>query len=542
MSFPPAGFGTVTLARASRRGREERRLRRLALARIAWVVRIAWFVQIAWFVLIATVTMSLARPATAAEPLGLEERLDAILASRALRGARVAVLVVTRREVRVVYARDPDRALVPASNLKILTAIAALSAFGPTHRFTTELFAERAPDVDGAIEVLTVRGGDPALTSEAVWRMTADLRRLGVRRIRWGLRLDDSGFDGERWHPSWGPVSARAYHAPVGALSVNYGAFAVEVSAGAKTGDPLRVNLDPPIPFLRLSNRGRTGPARSRLSLSVDREPANGVEQVLVTGAVPAGSPAETYYRSVRDPARYAGAVIRAQLAANGIDVGDGTEIGPVPPTAALLLAFEGLPLSEVVRRMVKFSNNAIAESLVKALGARMTGGPGTWKSGIRALRTELGSLGLDVGRLTLVDGSGLSRANRVAPSSLVAALRLADGSFHFGPELIGALPIAAADGTLEERAEGAAHRVRAKTGLLTRVTALSGFAERADGNQVVFSVVANGYRGGDQAAMDALDRLVSELVAEDPSVEAGEARPAGPLASRSERTGPGGL
>ncbi len=454
--------------------------------------------------------------ATAAVPLGLEERLDAVLASRALRGARIAVLVVTRGEGRILYARNPDRALVPASNLKILTAIAALSAFGPTHRFTTELFADEAPDAEGAIDVLTIRGSDPALTSEGVWRMTADLRLLGLRRVRWGLRLDDSVFDGERWHPSWGRVSARAYHAPVGALSVNYGAFAVEVSAGANPGDPVRVNLDPPISFLRLSNRSRTGPARSRRSLSVDRESANGVEQVLVSGVVPAGSCPKTYYRSVRDPARYAGAVIRAQLAANGIDVGGGTAIGPVHSTATPLLAFEGLPLSEVVRRMVKFSNNAIAESLVKALGARTTGGPGSWESGIRALRTELASLGLDVGLLTLVDGSGLSTGNRVPPRSLVAALRIADGSFHFGPELIGALPIAAADGTLEERAEGAAHRVRAKTGLLTRVTALSGFADRIDGGQVVFSVLANGYRGSDQEAMDVLDRLVSELVAED--------------------------
>lgn len=495
--------------------------------------------------LVAAVTMGLALPATAAAPLataavslGLEERLDAVLASRALRGARVAVLVVSRGEGRILYARNPDRALVPASNLKILTAIAALSAFGPTHRFRTELFADEALDAAGAIDVLTIRGSDPALTSEGVWRMTADLRLLGLRRVRWGLRLDDSVFDRERWHPSWGRVSARAYHAPVGALSVNYGAFAVEVSAGANPGDPVRVNLDPPIPFLRLSNRGRTGPARSRRSLRVDRESANGVEQVVVSGVVPAGSPPKTYYRSVRDPARYAGAVIRAQLAANGIDVGGGTAIGPVHSTATPLLTFEGLPLSEVVRRMVKFSNNAIAESLVKALGARRTGGPGSWESGISALRTELASLGLDVGLLTLVDGSGLSTANRVPPRSLVAALRIADGSFHFGPELIGALPIAAADGTLEDRAAGAAHRVRAKTGLLTRVTALSGFAERIDGGQVVFSVLANGYRGSDQEAMDALDRLVSELIAEDPTIEPGEAQPARPMAARVGRPG----
>ncbi|MDH3213869.1 MAG: D-alanyl-D-alanine carboxypeptidase/D-alanyl-D-alanine-endopeptidase [Myxococcales bacterium] len=463
---------------------------------------------------LAAIAVGLALPASAVLPSPLEQRLDAALAARVLRGARVAGLVVGREDGRVLYARSPDRGLVPASNLKILTAIAALSAFGPSHRFRTELFAGAPPDADGAIDVLSIRGSDPALTSEEIWRLAADLRRLGVRRIRGGLRLDDSGFDGERWHPSWGRVSARAYHAPVGALSVNYGAFAVEVGAGEEPGDPVRVILDPPLPFLRLVNRARTGRARARSSLRVEPAASNGFEDVVVSGVVPAGREAKTYYRSVRNPARYAGAVIRYQLEANGIEVAGETITGPVPDAVTLLLSFEGKSLGEIVRLFVKFSNNAIAESLVKAMGARATGAPGTWKSGVAAMLAELASLGLDVEPLTLVDGSGLSYANRVPPRSFVEALRIADRSFRFGPELVAALPIAASDGTLEERAEGAADRVRAKTGLLTRVTALSGFAQRADGGEVVFCVMVNGYRGSDEEAMEALDRFVSELVA----------------------------
>jgi PBP4 family serine-type D-alanyl-D-alanine carboxypeptidase len=467
-----------------------------------------------WKWVLVALAVGSALPAHADSPLPLEERLDAVLRSRSLRGAKVAALIVGRRDGRVVYARSPDRPLVPASNMKVLTAIAALSAFGPSHRFSTDLYADAPPDAEGAIDVLSIYGGDPALTSEEVWRMAADLRRLGIRRIRKGLRLDDSGFDGERWHPSWGRVSARAYHAPVGALSVNYGAFAVEVGAGAKPGDTVRVIIDPPVPFLRLSNRARTGRPRARRSLLVERASANGFEDVVVSGVVPAGSAAKTYYRSVRNPARYAGAVIRAQLEANGIEVAGETLVGTVPENATPLLAFRGKPLAEIVRLFLKFSNNAIAESLVKAIGARATGGPGTWENGIPAVRAELSSLGLDLEPLTLVDGSGLSYANRVAPRSLVEALRIADRSFDFGPELVSALPIAAADGTLEERAEGAAHRVRAKTGLLTRVTALSGFAARADGSELAFCVMVNGYRGSDEEAMGALDRFVSEIVA----------------------------
>lgn len=472
---------------------------------------------------LAALALWLIGPARAGAESELAARLDAALATRALRGARTAALVVAREDGGVLYARNPDRALVPASNLKILTAIAALAMFGPAHRFTTELLAEGPPDSEGAIGVLSVRGGDPALTSEQVWRLAADLRRLGLRRVRGGLLLDDSAFDGEHWNPSWGKVSARAYHAPVGALTVNYGAFAVEVGAGTKPGDPVRVFVDPPLPLFRVSNRARTGPEGARNSLRVERGAADGFEHLVVSGVVPAGSPPETYHRSVRNPARYAGGVIRAQLEANGIAVEGEMRAGIAPDSAAPLLVFEGKPLGQVVRLLAKFSNNAIAESLLKAMGARATGGPGSWESGLVAMRDQLVAAGLDMRGVTLADGSGLSYENRVPPRALVEALRLADGSFRFGPELVAALPIAGADGTLEERAEGAAHAVRAKTGLLTRVTALSGFAQLGDGAQAVFSVIVNGYRGSDEAAMEALDRFVSELTG-----DVGERSPSG--------------
>jgi D-alanyl-D-alanine carboxypeptidase/D-alanyl-D-alanine-endopeptidase (penicillin-binding protein 4) len=104
-----------------------------------------------------------------------------------------------------------------------------------------------------------------------------------------------------------------------------------------------------------------------------------------------------------------------------------------------------------------------------------------------------------------------------VSARLLVAALRVADASFEIGPEFVAALPIAAADGTLERRADAAAGRVRAKTGLLTRVTGLSGFAKDALGREFVFSVLANGYRGSDREAMDALDGFAAALVNSSP-------------------------
>jgi D-alanyl-D-alanine carboxypeptidase/D-alanyl-D-alanine-endopeptidase (penicillin-binding protein 4) len=207
-----------------------------------------------------------AATAARAEP-PLADRLDEALSARALRGAQLGALVVTREGGRVLYERAADRGLVPASNQKILTAIAALSAFGPTHHFPIEVFSEAAPDSEGAVGNLFLRaGGDPSLTSEDFWRLAADLRKAGVRHVKGGVVVDDSAFDGERWHPAWGPVSARAYHAPIGAFTVNYGAFAVAVQAGAEPGDPVRVSIDPPVPYLRLVNRAPSRAAAARPS------------------------------------------------------------------------------------------------------------------------------------------------------------------------------------------------------------------------------------------------------------------------------------
>jgi D-alanyl-D-alanine carboxypeptidase/D-alanyl-D-alanine-endopeptidase (penicillin-binding protein 4) len=247
---------------------------------------------------------------------------------------------------------------------------------------------------------------------------------------------------------------------------------------------------------------------------------------VVVSGVAAAGGTGETVYRSVLDPVAYASSVLRMQLEANGIAVNGAPRRAVVPESAAPILTFDGRSMAQIVRLFLKYSNNAIAEGLVKALGARATGDKGSWRNGVPAMRGALAAVGLSTEGMTIVDGSGLSYDNRVSPRQMAAALRLAGSSFRFGPEFVASLPIAAGDGTLEKRAAEAAGAVRAKTGLLTRVTALSGFAELADGTQVVFSLIANGFRGDAERAMDAVDGFVSALTADSsPAAQAGDGR-----------------
>jgi serine-type D-Ala-D-Ala carboxypeptidase/endopeptidase (penicillin-binding protein 4) len=458
-----------------------------------------------------------AGPARGAEPSAWEASLRRALAVRGLAGASLSALVVERASDQEVLAAHPDAALMPASTQKVLTAVAALSVFGPAYRFVTEVRASRPIGVDGAVGDLFVGGGDPALTSEQWWRLAADLRALGLREVRGDLVLDDGLFDEERWHPSWEPVTARAYHAPVSPVAANFGAFRVRIAPGAAPGDPVATAIDPPVPYLVLVNEARTGKPRAKLTLAVERVAVPGAERVRVSGVVPAGSEPDDVWRSVADPLGYAAAVLRMQLEANGVHVAGGVRRGAAGPEASLLLAFEGMPLHDIASLFLKYSNNFIAECLLKwmALGPAPApeAKPASWPAGAAALRARLVALGIPLGEAKLVDGSGLSRANRVSARLLVEALRRGAASFDAGPELLAGLPIAALDGTLERRANGARGRVRAKTGSLDGVSSLAGFARTERGRELVFAVIVNAPRHGDAAASAALDDFAAALV-----------------------------
>jgi D-alanyl-D-alanine carboxypeptidase/D-alanyl-D-alanine-endopeptidase (penicillin-binding protein 4) len=443
--------------------------------------------------------------------------LDHAAAAQGLQGASLSALVVDRGSGAPLWAREADALLVPASTQKLLTAVAALHAFGPAHRFVTALRASRPIGTDGAIGDLFVRGGDPALTSEQWWRLAADLRALGLREVRGDLVLDDSLFDAVRWHTSWEPITARAYHAPIGALAANFGAFRVRVGPGAAAGAPLEARVDPPVDYLRVQNDGRTGKPRSPPTLAVERRSAEGEERIHIQGSVPLGAAPDEIWRSAADPLAYAGAVLRMQLEANGIRVAGAVRRGVAGPEARPLLEFEGLPLEQVASLFLKYSNNFIAESLVKWLALGPAPGPAdppaSWAAGTRALSAQLSGLGVPLGAARIADGSGLSRSNRISARILVETLRRGERLFVGGPELLAALPLAAEDGTLRRRTREVRGHVRAKTGSLDGVSSLAGFARTESGRDLVFAILANGFRSGDGAAAAALDAWVAALV-----------------------------
>lgn len=472
---------------------------------------------------VATVAGLALLPRTGGAAGEADRTLVELLRSPVLRGARVGLLVADLDTGETLLERSSRELFVPASNQKLLTAAAALLHWGPTHRFETRVLAERALDAEGVLagRLWIVGSGDPSLVSESIWKLAEDLRLLGLLDIRGGLGVDATLFDARHTHPDWEPLSSNAYHARVAAFAVNYSSFRVEVMPGR--GRAAKVSLAPDVSYFRLLGGVTTAPGRAPLELALEPLPDRSGELVRLRGAIARDAEPKTFWRAVSLPELYAVAVLRRQLEAHGIRPGAGLALGPVPTDARELLRFSGAPISEIVRKLNKWSNNFIGEQLLKSLGAERSGRPGSWENGPRAIYELLREHDLIDRATVIADGSGLSPRNRLSPDSLVRVIRALARDFRVGPEFLASLPLGGLDGTLEERMVDGAPALRGKTGHLRHVASLSGVVRGASGRRLAFSLLVNGAAAA-QADLDlAMDGFISQLAGLDWNREAAQ-------------------
>jgi D-alanyl-D-alanine carboxypeptidase/D-alanyl-D-alanine-endopeptidase (penicillin-binding protein 4) len=241
--------------------------------------------------------------------------------------------------------------------------------------------------------------------------------------------------------------------------------------------------------------------------------------EIEVGGQIRWGEGSWEVKKRVDEPARFAGEVFRRTLAAHGVKVKVPTiTSGVVPATAKLLAAHDSPPLSEVVRQMNKLSDNYLAESVLKTLGAqtRTTPGPASWADGRAAVHRYLAAIGLPESGYRIDNGSGLFDATEVSATQVTAVLAAAHRDFRVGPDLVASLPVGGVDGTLAKRWHGhaAAGRVRAKTGTLDKVVALAGYVAIDGQHPVGFAILVNDIPPGQRAsARTAADEILDAMV-----------------------------
>ncbi|HLL77017.1 MAG TPA: D-alanyl-D-alanine carboxypeptidase/D-alanyl-D-alanine-endopeptidase [Pyrinomonadaceae bacterium] len=492
-------------------------------------------------------------PAPTPGPRSLEvlrARMSELLASPALAPAHFAVKVVSLDTGATLFEENAGKLLMPASNMKIYTVAAALDRLGPDFRFATSVYSAAPPDDKGRVKGdLVIYGrGDPSFATrfagegdyfKGVEALAEKIAAAGVRRIEGDIVGDESYFDGPAlgWGWEWDDL-AWYYGAPVSALTVNDNAVDLSVKPGEREGAAAVVTAGPsflgfPVvvsgagvdassaarnspPLLSIINRATTSARGTPREITIDRP--LGQDYVEVWGTIPADDPGQTVPVAVPRPALMFAAMLRAALERRGVQTRGRTasidartrelQRRPFDPAPLVELARrESPPLREIAAHTMKPSQNLYTELILRTLGKQSSAPPPepgqaanrrrtSAQLGHAVVRQFLREAGVpNVERLSLVDASGLARQNLITAEATVQLLTYMSRRPNFQVWL-DSQPVAGVDGTLRGRMRGtmAAGNLRAKTGTISNVSALSGYVTTAAGERLAFSIIVNHY------------------------------------------------
>lgn len=464
----------------------------------------------------------------------LQTRLTHAIAPTTWHGATWGVMVRSLDTGDTLFALEADEPLAPASNLKLLTTAAALRILGPQYRFRTYVLTD-GEVVDGVLEgdLVLYGTGDPGIsdrfyrTKEDVFGLLIDqLAELGIHTVTGDLVGDASFFAGplrpEGWHRN---DLNDAFAGAVSALSFNENVVSLRVVAGA-AGEAPAVYTVPENAGLDVVNTARTVAADARPRIAILRD--DPLAPIQIEGQLPAGARDVRREMTVPVPAHFAASVFRATLENRGISLQGGVRVvddpersllGPNTVTAPalgrrgarVLARHVSDPLSVYLTVVNKESNNLFAELVFRALG-RATAGVGSPEASSAVVRNALGELGVDMSQVVQLDGSGLSSGSRVSASTFVDVVEGMSSSPVWA-EYWGSLPQA---GTRREMTRmlgtPAAGNLRAKTGTIEGVSALSGMVRSRSGERLAFSLIVNGTRSNARAK--AVENQVGTLLA----------------------------
>ncbi|MGD1065533.1 MAG: D-alanyl-D-alanine carboxypeptidase/D-alanyl-D-alanine-endopeptidase, partial [Vulcanimicrobiaceae bacterium] len=455
-----------------------------------------------------------------------------------LRGAHIGLYAIDARDGHVLYERNADDAFQPASSLKLLVGSAALERLGPDYRFRTTLLAN-GPIENGELRgALILRAGnDPFLNASDLDAAASAVASAGIHSVA-AVVVDDGRDSAPGYPPGWTQDDFSYYYAPlVGALAFEENVVHVTVAPALHAGVPALVTTAPivgpspavggcgPTVDVQVVDDASTADAGTTDTIDVHREPSGCIH---VVGSIPLGGAPDHLDAAVPSPDAYAVQALTAALARHGVHVpafdalaqpwpaaAEHRIVPPQRPQAQVVWTHDSEPLRDVLADMWFPSDNLVAEMLLRELAVSVDGVPGTSTNGVAIEQAWLTALGLDAGGLTLVDGSGLSVYDRITPHDMVMILQHDwNGPHH--DLILDDLPIAAVRGTLKddfERDSPTAGRVFAKSGSLTHVRTMAGYAANATHGTVIFAFDVDDWVGDAAALADVRARVLAHFV-----------------------------
>lgn len=453
--------------------------------------------------------------ATGSPPAGIDvaviEAARARLVKAVAKHGGTVGIAVTDLDGRLLVGHQPDRPLNPASNMKVVTAWAALKLLGPQHRYLTALYGR----LGRRMPTLGLRGdGDPSLERRHLWEMVERLHRAGLREVG-DVVVDQTAFASPETPPAFDaqPHEWAAFRAPVSAVALAGNTITVEVRPGSE-GQSARIDVVP-AGVVRVEGRVKTVAAGESETVQLGMKVEGEVVVANLGGNIPADSRTVRVVRRVADPRRLAGAALVEICRQIGIEVTGEVKLGDV--RGNLVSAHRSAPLTALLLPLGKKSNNFYAETIFKSISGLKGKMPASHGRSGELVREALSTTGLKLEGVEIHNGSGLFEGGRLTARVLAGLLARAHDDPAVGAELTAQLSVAGVDGTLRARLRdhAQARRVRAKTGTLAAVSAMSGYARLggSDGPIVAFSLLVNDVPGKAVAVRRDLDAFVDALV-----------------------------
>jgi len=409
----------------------------------------------------------------------------------------------------------PEEPRNPASTMKLLTTLVALDTLGPAYRWKTDIFALGNIE-DGRLngDLLLKGYGDPFLVTERVWQMLRSVRQSGINEISGDLLLDDSYFDIGDYDPAdFDRQPLRAYNVAPNALLMN---FKVVRYWFEPDGQAVNVRLDPQLGNLQVSNRLKTrqgycGGYQRGITVSTNDDN----DHVTFTGKFPSGCKRYAMDRTVLSHNEFAYGLFGTLWRESGGSFDGGWRNAVAPEEEEPLLTFKSLPLTDMIARVNKHSNNVMARQVLFTLSAEVLGPPGTEAGGRDVIAQWLVENKLNFGTLAIANGAGLSRDSRITATDMASLLRFA-WQQPYMPEYLASMSLTGLDGTLSRRFRNSelVGKAHLKTGSLDHVAAIAGYLQARSGRR--FSVVVlhnfeDVHRGPGEEVQEALLRWLYE-------------------------------
>ncbi|MFZ0705879.1 MAG: D-alanyl-D-alanine carboxypeptidase/D-alanyl-D-alanine-endopeptidase [Candidatus Korobacteraceae bacterium] len=496
------------------------------------------------------------KPPSKPEPQKLARDIEQILSDPDAARAWWGIDVVSLDTGKQVYALNQDKLFTPASNEKLFTTAAVFALIGPSYRFKTTVESTGTFDKYGRLDsdLVLVGRGDPNLSGRTLpYNLKTErkvppiqvLQDLADQLVQKGLKFvdgdvvaDDSYYVFERYGEGWSQDDlVWEWGAPVSALTINDNVIFVNILPADHPGERAFLNVTPFPEYYRIDNRVLTTPqGTGPRKIYINREP--GSNQLTIWGNIPQDDPGAGEALAIEDPADFAAKLFRELLEQRGVVIygrprtrhtdlsslqtfsvttiasgGGGDEARRLNPAPLVLASYQSQPVLEDLRVINKVSQNLHAELMLRLLG-KEKGTSGSIQGGLEVLRGFLMTAGLSPEDFVFYDGSGLSREDLATPAALVQLLVYAHKQ-SWGELFEDTLPVAGVDGSLADRfkntpLQGAA---RGKTGSLTHVNSLSGYATTKSGDHIAFCIVANNHTMSTKKALDTIDRILLNIV-----------------------------